>query len=313
MNAELPEDWEMPGKAVYHFPNPATRPSVSAGAETKDTVVSGFFCCVFCWQPTLEGAKQLRGPQGTPRDGGKCVFPAGRPIPGQNQWWLGQDSAMWLQQSPSKVLELIKRIKSTIWTLSSLLIGSKGRLERTAYSEIKRQRPPGWEWRKWPRGAHGAHKLVTSDRTQSEELRPFSALLGWCNVSKCRLFFNTIQSLTWTRLLPKMYSCWGQDRRKTSLPLRTVQSHAFTKTHPAEVAWSTFRVRQRRSTAWWWPVSRLPLTQASDASKSRAAFLLLSWKRLLGRDWTSSWDKRTFRDSEQETLVGTLSRKEETA
>ena len=47
MNAELPEDWEMPGKAVYHFPNPTTRPSVSAGAETKDTVVSGFFCCVF--------------------------------------------------------------------------------------------------------------------------------------------------------------------------------------------------------------------------------------------------------------------------
>ena len=48
MNAELPEDWEMPGKAVYHFPNPVTRPSVSAGAETKDTAVSGFFCCVFC-------------------------------------------------------------------------------------------------------------------------------------------------------------------------------------------------------------------------------------------------------------------------
>ena len=29
MNAkELLEDWEMPGKAVYHFPNPAARPSV---------------------------------------------------------------------------------------------------------------------------------------------------------------------------------------------------------------------------------------------------------------------------------------------
>ena len=28
MNAkEPPEDWEMPGKAVYHFPNPATRPT----------------------------------------------------------------------------------------------------------------------------------------------------------------------------------------------------------------------------------------------------------------------------------------------
>lgn len=49
MNVELPEDWEeMPGEAVYHFPNPATRPSVSAGAETKDMVVSGFFWCVFC-------------------------------------------------------------------------------------------------------------------------------------------------------------------------------------------------------------------------------------------------------------------------
>lgn len=129
-----------PGEAVYHFPNPATRPSVSAGAETKDMVVSGFFCCVFCWQPALEGAKQPSGPQGTPQDGGKCVFPAGRPIPGKNQWWLGQDSAMWLQQSPSKVLELIKRIKSTIWTLSSLLIGRNGRLERTACSEIKWQK-----------------------------------------------------------------------------------------------------------------------------------------------------------------------------
>lgn len=29
MNAkELPEDWGMPGKAVHHSPNPATRPSV---------------------------------------------------------------------------------------------------------------------------------------------------------------------------------------------------------------------------------------------------------------------------------------------
>lgn len=28
MSAEFLEDWEMPGKTVYHFPNPATRPSV---------------------------------------------------------------------------------------------------------------------------------------------------------------------------------------------------------------------------------------------------------------------------------------------
>lgn len=29
MNAkELPEDGEMPGKAMYHFPNPVTRPSI---------------------------------------------------------------------------------------------------------------------------------------------------------------------------------------------------------------------------------------------------------------------------------------------
>lgn len=29
MNAkELPKEWAMPAKAVYHFPNPVTRPSV---------------------------------------------------------------------------------------------------------------------------------------------------------------------------------------------------------------------------------------------------------------------------------------------
>lgn len=29
MNAkELPEDWEMPRKAMYHFTNPVTRPSI---------------------------------------------------------------------------------------------------------------------------------------------------------------------------------------------------------------------------------------------------------------------------------------------
>ena len=179
-----------------------------------------------------------------------------------------------------KVLELIKRIKSTIWTLSSLLIGRNGRLETTACSEIKWQRPPGWEWRKWPRGAHGTHKLVTSDRTQSEELRPFSALLRWCNVSKCRLFFNTIQSLTRTCLLPKMYSCWGQDRTKTSLPLRTVQNHAFTKTHPDR---SSLVHLQGETKAVHSVVVAVLLTQASDASKSRAASSLLSWKEASGQ------------------------------
>lgn len=185
----------------------ANRPG--AGPETKEVVVSGFFCLVYCWQPTLEGAKWLRGPRGASLDEVKHVFPVDRPISGWNQGWHSQDSAVWMQQRFSKVPDLLKRIKSTIWTLSSLLIGRNGRLERTASSEIKSQRPPGWEWRKWPRGAHGAHKLVTNDWTQSEKLRPFSALLGWRNVSKHRLFFNTLQSLTWIYLVPKMYSCWG--------------------------------------------------------------------------------------------------------
>ena len=221
---------------------------------------------------------------------------------------------MRLQQSPSKVLELIKRIKSTIWTLNSLLIGRNGRLETTACSEIKWQRPPGWEWRKWPRGAHGTHKLVTSDRTQSEELRPFSALLGWCNVSKCRLFFNTIQSLTRTCLLPKMYSCWGQDRTKTSLPLRTVQSHAFTKTHPdrsslVHLQGKTKVVHSVVVACEPGCCSHKPLTPANQG----LPLCCYHGKRPLGRDWTSSQNKQTYRDSEQGTLIGTLSRKEKTA
>lgn len=236
----------------------------------------------------------------------EACLPCGQAHPGWNPWWHSWDSAVWMQQSPSKVLELLKRIKSTIWTLSSLLIGRNSRLERMACSEIKSQRPPGREWRKWPRGAHGARKLVTNEWTQSEELRPFSALLGWCSVSKYRLFFNTIPSLTWIRLLPKMYSCQGWGRTKTPFALSAVLSgamhspeHALDQKLPGPSSGEEEGGPRMAVVCRDW----LQLPQASKASKQRTACLsaAIRERRLLGRDWTNSQDKRTYRDSEQET------------
>lgn len=45
MNAEeLPKEREMPGKAMYHFPNPATRPSILglARRQRRWLAVPGF-------------------------------------------------------------------------------------------------------------------------------------------------------------------------------------------------------------------------------------------------------------------------------
>lgn len=151
---------------MYHFPNPSTRPSVLALAPRQRTwLFQAFFAL------------------GT-ANGHLLTEQSGSEDHEEHQWVKWNASSLWtgpfldgisgdttriqqcgLQQCLSEVLELLKRIKSTIWTLSSLLIGRKGRLGRMACSEIKSQRPPGREWRKWPWGAHVAHKLVTNDWT----------------------------------------------------------------------------------------------------------------------------------------------------
>lgn len=111
-----------------------------------------------------------------------------------------------------KFLNSPRELNQQFWTLSSVLIGRNGRLGRMACSEIKSQRPPGWEWRKWPQGAHVAHKLVTNDWTQSQKLGPFFFfffLLHWDDAMPGRTGFSLIhiRSLTRIHQLPKMYSC----------------------------------------------------------------------------------------------------------
>lgn len=208
---------------------------------------------------------------------------------------------MWLQQSPSKVLELIKRIKSTIWTLNSAYwkerqIGKNGLLRKS-----NDKRPPGWEWRKWPQGAHGAHKLVTSDQTPSEELRPFSALLGWCNVS--RAGFSSIQSRAWREHVYCLRCIPAEVRTERRLPFlwglsRVRHSPKHTQT---AAAWSTFRVRQRRSTAWWWPVRRAAAHTSLWRQQIKGCLFASIMEEASGQGLDMLWVKWTFRDSEQET------------
>lgn len=141
---------------------------LGAVTETKAVVVSGFLCFVFRQQLTLEGAEWLRGPQGAPLDEVKYVFPMNRPPPGWNQWRYNQDSAVWTAAMPQQSSGTPQENSINNLNFKLFAYWKEWQMERMACSEIKSQRPPGRQSRKWPRGPHAARKWVTNHWTRSE-------------------------------------------------------------------------------------------------------------------------------------------------
>lgn len=187
MNAkELPEDWVMPGKARY-FPNPVTRPSILVLAPRQRTGLFQILLPCVLLMATSWWSRAAQRAMGS-----EACLPCGQAHPWMESVVVQPGcSSVDCSNASAKFLNSPRELNQQFWTLSSVLIGRNGRLGRMACPEIKSQRPPGWEWRKWPRGAHVAHKLVTNDWTQSQKLRPFFYCPVWCNASKDRLFFTT--------------------------------------------------------------------------------------------------------------------------